>query len=763
MVDGTLLVSPRWKWVDLCDYQQYQSFSLDLNSKEIFVMRSRYSFAMFTVLTGVLLSILAFQASAQITDLGTISALGINNSSQVVAWQTQNNVTQGVVWDAGNLVPLPPLSSGNSAYPYAINDLGNVCGQANNESVKWLENSDGSYPTPTFVIGATSWAYGIDSSNDIVGRAVFSYNNTALAYERTGSGTLFYPCGDGTDGAISGAQAVNDQNHIVGFYIPASGGGSVGFYSDGVNEPTSTFFQYTGMTRTLPRSINDSDLTVGETSNSTSTRGFVWQYSSSGGSPVVLLPLLPTGSNDSAFSVNSDGTVVGWADYIPSGGTSLVRHAAMWTQHNGSYTVIDLNQYVPNNSGWVLTNATGINDQGQIVGVGTLNGASHSFLFSPGWHGIDISLGSGAPSTLTQFFSDMPLGTDTLSQGGQVVDAQFSGFFTIVQAWSGIGRNSYAIKQLTAAYAAKLQAGAYCLLDFRQVDQHKKPVREGDIQVREALRAVGPSGAPLGFMAIDVERTAFSGGYSNLPQGLLTNPPDPTAQAAAINRISLAINEVLAAGLTPIIYTTRGDGWPRITGNTTSFSQYGLWEANTNEGDDLSLPDVTTEVNGGPLGGWSQRAGKQYLIDSSSSPVTLADSTSGLTLEVDPDVFDQSAFSLSNPTFKYVLPLQLSYKTASRNDTSNISVTIGIKNPGTLDALSGKINKASLVVTATGQSFSATNLPITYSALAGMGSTTVTLSFSVPSSLTVQKATLSVAGIDGCMDAISLKKSIILP
>jgi len=43
----------------------------------------------------------------------------------------------------------------------------------------------------------------------------------------------------------------------------------------------------------------------------------------------------------------------------------------------------DLNKLIPQNSGWVLKQATGINDSGQIVGWGMLHKQIHAFLLSP--------------------------------------------------------------------------------------------------------------------------------------------------------------------------------------------------------------------------------------------------------------------------------------------------------------------------------------------------------------------------------------------
>jgi probable HAF family extracellular repeat protein len=43
----------------------------------------------------------------------------------------------------------------------------------------------------------------------------------------------------------------------------------------------------------------------------------------------------------------------------------------------------DLNSLIPAHSGWILTQASGINDSGQIVGWGTVNKQTHAFLLSP--------------------------------------------------------------------------------------------------------------------------------------------------------------------------------------------------------------------------------------------------------------------------------------------------------------------------------------------------------------------------------------------
>jgi uncharacterized membrane protein len=60
---------------------------------------------------------------------------------------------------------------------------------------------------------------------------------------------------------------------------------------------------------------------------------------------------------------------------------SDANHAFRWDEKNG---FVDLNSLIPAGSGWKLEAATGINDQGQIVGVGDYKGNDGAgFLLTP--------------------------------------------------------------------------------------------------------------------------------------------------------------------------------------------------------------------------------------------------------------------------------------------------------------------------------------------------------------------------------------------
>jgi probable HAF family extracellular repeat protein len=127
--------------------------------------------------------------------------------------------------------------------------------------------------------------------------------------------------------------------------------------------------------------INNNNMIVGTTGSNPETtpviytQAYLLDYNSNA---LTILPLLEGGLRSSAYDVNEYNQVVGTSETMV--GITMEDHAFLWQQADGTAT--DLNQWAP--AGWTLTTATAINDNGDIVGIGALNGVIHGFLLKNG-------------------------------------------------------------------------------------------------------------------------------------------------------------------------------------------------------------------------------------------------------------------------------------------------------------------------------------------------------------------------------------------
>jgi hypothetical protein len=225
--------------------------------------------------------------------------------------------------------------------------------------------------------------------------------------------------------------------------------------------------------------------------------------------------------------------------------------------------------------------------------------------------------------------------------------------FVIAQAWGGRSRNEFAESQLSGARAAGMYTAAYVLLNYDDMvcPTFDKPVRDaagkclgspiaqaepgGRWQVRQGLAALGSQLANVLFVAIDVEWFTGDG-----------PPSDPESQQRRRQTIVEAIDEVMAWGKRPVVYTrNRPRHWFEITGcsNTApSLDCDVLYDVVHHPLRPVPLWDVeigSADLDGfEPHGPWTSRIGRQYGID--ENPFGLpTDKTFDL------NVFDLGMFS----------------------------------------------------------------------------------------------------------------------
>jgi len=136
------------------------------------------------------------------------------------------------------------------------------------------------------------------------------------------------------------------------------------------NGVPSTMGVLPGATSSWSRTINE----AGQAGVNSGNRAALWDSG-------ILTPLgeLPGRPYSWAFGINESKQIVGESFVERVGDERIGQHAFLWT--NG--VLFDLNNLIDEDPGWEFLVARGINDYGQIVGLGTYNGERRRFLLTP--------------------------------------------------------------------------------------------------------------------------------------------------------------------------------------------------------------------------------------------------------------------------------------------------------------------------------------------------------------------------------------------
>jgi probable HAF family extracellular repeat protein len=181
----------------------------------------------------------------------------------------------------------------------------------------------------------------------------------------------------GTTNGNSGiAYAINDEGKVAGRSIFTGSSTPHATVWDNASSTPADLGTLPGGATSVAFAINDHGEVAGRSSflpGSFDYHATVWN----GNVPTDLGTL--DGDSSEANAINNAGVAVGWSD-TADGGTS----AALWT----GTAVIDLNIFLDSdtvNDGWVLVEASGINDQGWIVGdaYNSQTQQTHAFLLTP--------------------------------------------------------------------------------------------------------------------------------------------------------------------------------------------------------------------------------------------------------------------------------------------------------------------------------------------------------------------------------------------
>ncbi len=302
---------------------------------------------------------------------------------------------------------------------YAMNANADVVGDANFHAFVW---SRGAMATPVSLGNSFSTARGINDLGQVVG-GNSTPNGTSLAFllDRGLLTNLDVPAGT----TYSLAAAINNQGQVIvntragvvatafrwdhgdrreipslAGFVEAHAlnqlGQVVGESSPGGNVLDHAFLWSGGQSIDLgvlpggetggncgycvapnfsnATAINDSGEIVGQSAAAGQVlHAFLWR-----GGGMDDLGTLPGDNRSYASSINNRGQIVGWSGHA-TGVTIDYTRAVLWSQG----TIVDLNEYLPANSGWTLDIAVAVNSSGQITGTGHRNGLARPFLLTP--------------------------------------------------------------------------------------------------------------------------------------------------------------------------------------------------------------------------------------------------------------------------------------------------------------------------------------------------------------------------------------------
>jgi probable HAF family extracellular repeat protein len=332
------------------------------------------------------------RVSYSVTDIGTLDgsssrARAINNNAEIVGDANVNPsnalshvikipVNHAFLWKHGHMIDLDQSRTTDFSVALGVNDKGVCIGSASSPNMKTLGvgkafaclwRGHDRQILGTFG-GDIAFAQSINDKDMVCGFAKVAGTEDDHAFVWQQGRMIDLTPGSGKSGI---ANSLNNHDQIVGF----------------VRDDTSPYeraiiwFHHKTIFLSTPpgdkyseaRSVNNFCEIVGDIGD-----GFTRNTAALWTSPkrCVLLDTLGRPSSI-ALSINNQGQIVGRSET-----SSRIMHACLWQRGK----VIDLNNAISAQSGWLLQSATSINDHGEIVGFGLIKGRRHAFLLTPQHH-----------------------------------------------------------------------------------------------------------------------------------------------------------------------------------------------------------------------------------------------------------------------------------------------------------------------------------------------------------------------------------------
>lgn len=317
----------------------------------------------------------------------TSSARAINNAGDVaISFGVPHDQYRAAVWSKG-VAALIPTSDGNRV-PAGIDAQGNTVGSFVGITWGWFYRN-GSYvcvPEPDWCspnyFYASTRAYAMNDAGSFTG--VLSLNAAPGAYPAFLPQNEAYLAVPDETGALEvqrlglfGDQStvgwgVNESGDVAGSAGPASNSIAL-LFRGGDAFPLPDL----GGALNRAQSVNDTGLAVGFVSDTAQPGGFtagtgaVWMVTNPEQPLLMTVGQLNDSNQTWLFDINDAGLAVGTATRFNNSVAAWTR-PIVWTPAGG---VVDANDLIPANSGWVVTAVNAVNQSGQIAATARFNGS----------------------------------------------------------------------------------------------------------------------------------------------------------------------------------------------------------------------------------------------------------------------------------------------------------------------------------------------------------------------------------------------------
>lgn len=355
--------------------------------------------------SGIVLTQLSFQVvHVGLPGASYEKAMALNDHGAVVGHAaTSNNLIRAFIWTNGYIHELDPLSGDDRSIAYDINNAFWVIGYSDRTNESYDSSAcrwdDGVATNLGTLGGRWSVATGMNNFDMIAGHAEPS-NKTHDACVWVGTNKVdLWPYNDDYTGTVknSWARDVNDDGWVVGKTHLYTGFGEA--FRPFIWKDLNTNFAYDydhemdvlgtlGGWEGEAWSINERGQVTGwaETSNDlerhiflvTPTNG-TWKTPrpNTWATNVLMkdIGVLTGGTYAVGYAINDAGFIVGFSETAPGSN----RHAVI----SDGDVLLDINDMIDTNSGWVLEEARDINNTGEICGFGQYSNETRAFLLVP--------------------------------------------------------------------------------------------------------------------------------------------------------------------------------------------------------------------------------------------------------------------------------------------------------------------------------------------------------------------------------------------